>query len=170
MAVLLWQKPSIHFRYCFDSIEALIPSRLAIRVIACGFENNVRTVKPRDGGGVEEFVQHMLSMVIVGVVAVGSALADENQPRDSELIKRSTIAGPLRPSKNPNYFEDADGTSLVLCGSHTWNTLQDWGTNGAVQPLNFDAFVSFLKAHGHNFTLLWYTELPKFHGLPTTEK
>ena len=77
--------------------------------------------------------------------------------------------GPLRQSRNPNYFEDASGTPLVLCGSHTWNTLQDWGTKGSVRPLDFDAFVRFLKAHGHNFTLLWSTELPRFRGLPTTE-
>ena len=80
------------------------------------------------------------------------------------------ISGPLRASKNPNYFEDATGKPLILCGSHSWNTLQDWGTDGAVRPLDFEAFVGFLKAHGHNFTLLWYTELPKFRGLPSTEK
>ena len=40
------------------------------------------------------------------------------------------VNGPLRPSRNPNYFEDASGTPLILCGSHSWNTLQDWGTNG----------------------------------------
>jgi hypothetical protein len=79
------------------------------------------------------------------------------------------IKGPLRQSKNPNYFEDANGHPLILCGSHSWNTLQDWGTGGAVQALDFDAFVGFLKAHGHNFTLLWYTELPRFRGLPTTQ-
>ena len=81
----------------------------------------------------------------------------------------TAISGPLRQSKNPNYFEDATGTPLVLCGSHTWNTLQDWGTDGTTRPLDFDAFVRFLTTHGHNFTLLWSTELPRFHGLPTTE-
>jgi hypothetical protein len=35
--------------------------------------------------------------------------------------------------------------------------------------LDFDALIRFLKAHGHNCTLLWYTELPRFHGLPTTD-
>jgi hypothetical protein len=79
------------------------------------------------------------------------------------------IDGPLRPSKNPNYFQDAHGTPLILCGSQTWNTLQDWGTDGTIQPLDFGAFVRFLSAHGHNFTLLWRTELPKFRSLPTTE-
>ena len=41
--------------------------------------------------------------------------------------------GPLRQSENPNYFEDTSGAPLVLCGSHSWNTLQDWGTDGAVR-------------------------------------
>ena len=87
-----------------------------------------------------------------------------------DQLPTAPIRGPLRASKNPNYFEDAGGTPLILCGSHTWNTLQDWGTDGAVRPLDFDAFVGFLRARGHNFTLLWYTELPRFRGLPTTEK
>lgn len=38
------------------------------------------------------------------------------------------IRRPLRASPNPNYFQDADGNPLILCGSQTWNTLQDWGT------------------------------------------
>ena len=78
------------------------------------------------------------------------------------------IAGPLRASDNPHYFQDDGGTPLVLCGSHSWNTLQDWGTDGTVRPVDFDAFVRFLQAHGHNFTLLWCTELPRFHGFPST--
>ena len=82
---------------------------------------------------------------------------------------RPAIKGPLRHSKNPNYFEDVTGTPLILCGSHSWNTLQDWGTDGITRPLDFDAFVRFLTVHGHNFTLLWSVELPKFRGLPTAE-
>ena len=76
---------------------------------------------------------------------------------------------PAWASKNPHYFADATGAPLILCGSHSWNTLQDWGIDGSVRPLDFDAFIDFLKAHGHNCTLLWYTELPRFHGLPTTD-
>ena len=81
---------------------------------------------------------------------------------------KAHIERALRASKNPNYFMDSSGTPLVLCGSQTWNTLQDWGTGGSVQPLDFDVFVRFLQTHGHNFTLLWYTELPKFSHLPVT--
>jgi hypothetical protein len=76
--------------------------------------------------------------------------------------------GPLSASANPNYFKDASGTPIILNGSHTWNSLQDWGSNGSLQTLDFPAFVNFLVAHGHNFTFLWRTELPKFCGLPTT--
>ncbi len=80
----------------------------------------------------------------------------------------ASIGGPLVVSDNPNYFKDSSGTPLILNGSHTWNTLQDWGSNGSLQALDFDAFVKFLTANGHNFTLLWVTELPKFCSFPST--
>ena len=82
------------------------------------------------------------------------ALAQEGKDHNERALS-APIKGPLRQSRNPNYFEDASGTPLILCGSQTWNTLQDWGSKGAVRPLDFDDFVSFLRAHGHNFTLLW---------------
>src|SRR5262245_56031606 len=48
------------------------------------------------------------------------------------------LPGPLKQStKNPNYFEDTTGNAVVLAGSHTWNNLQDWGSNGSIQPLDF---------------------------------
>lgn len=83
----------------------------------------------------------------------------------------TAITAPLsvRPA-NPHYFVDPSGKPVYLTGSHTWNTFQDWGTNGTVEPVDFTAFVAFLVARHHNFTLLWTTELPVFHGLPTTEK
>jgi len=71
------------------------------------------------------------------------------------------ITGELRVSSNPHYFQDANGQALILNGSQTWNTLQDWGAGGTVQTLDFDAFVKFLTAHGHNFTLLWTVEIAK---------
>ncbi len=78
------------------------------------------------------------------------------------------ITGGLTASSNPHYFKDANGKALILTGSQTWNTFQDWGTDGSPQRLNFHAFVRFLTAHGDNFTLLWTVELPKFCGMPTT--
>jgi hypothetical protein len=78
------------------------------------------------------------------------------------------ITGPLKVSANPHYFQDANGNAILLSGSQTWNTVQDWGSNGILQPVDFNAFVRFLQSEGHNFTLLWYTELPKFCGFPST--
>ncbi|HYM08621.1 MAG TPA: putative collagen-binding domain-containing protein, partial [Terriglobales bacterium] len=78
------------------------------------------------------------------------------------------ITKPLVVSENLHYFQDANGKPLILNGSQTWNTLQDWGAGGTQQTLDFNGFIRFLTRHGHNFTLLWYTELPKFCGLPTT--
>src|ERR1051326_2804043 len=69
---------------------------------------------------------------------------------ETNVAGHTPVMGPLKASGNPNYFEDGSGRPLILCGSQTWNTLQDWGTGGAVQALDFEAFVSFLKAHGHN--------------------
>jgi hypothetical protein len=80
----------------------------------------------------------------------------------------SPADAPLTASPNPNYFKDGSGRPLILSGSHTWNNLQDWGTNGTLRPFDFDAFVSMLSTNGHNFTFLWYIELPKFCGFPTT--
>jgi hypothetical protein len=83
-----------------------------------------------------------------------------------QVALAAQVAGQLTASRNPNYFKDANGTVLILNGSQTWNTLQDWGSSGSVEPLDFDAYVKFLTAHGLNFTLLWRTELPKLCGLP----
>ena len=101
-------------------------------------------------------------VVIVALISLALALPAAAQPSTTK------IAGPLVVSGNPNYFKDANGNVLILNGSQTWNTLQDWGSDGSLQALDFNAFVKFLKAHGHNFTLLWYTELPKFCGFPST--
>jgi hypothetical protein len=82
--------------------------------------------------------------------------------------QESNITGPLVVSSNPHYFKDANGKALILAGSQTWNTLQDWGTGGSAQALDFPAFLKFLAAHQQNFTLLWRVEMPKFCSLPST--
>ncbi len=57
------------------------------------------------------------------------------------------VSEPLAVSANSHYFKDARGTALILNGSQTWNTFQDWGTDGSAPALDFDAFVKFLTAH-----------------------
>jgi len=100
--------------------------------------------------------------LIVALISLAFALPAAAQPASTQ------ITGPLVVSANPNYFQDANGTVLILNGSQTWNTFQDWGSKGSLQTLDFNAYVKFLTAHGHNFTLLWVTELPKFCGFPST--
>ncbi len=86
----------------------------------------------------------------------------------AQIASAAQVSGPLVASSNPNYFKDANGAVLLLNGSQTWNTFQDWGSKGTLQTLDFDAFVNFLTGHGHNFTLLWITEMPKFCNFPAT--
>jgi Putative collagen-binding domain of a collagenase len=115
-------------------------------------------------------LKRLASPSLLGLVLAAACAAAWAGPSAAKEGKPPSITGPLRVSRNPNYFEDTSGAPLILCGSQTWNTLQDWGSNGSLRELDFDVFVNFLKAHGHNFTLLWRTELPKFRGLPTLEK
>jgi hypothetical protein len=86
----------------------------------------------------------------------------------AQIASAAQVSGPLVVSGNPNYFKDANGAVLILNGSQTWNTFQDWGSNGSLETLDFNAYVNFLTAHEHNFTLLWITEMPKFCGFPAT--
>src|SRR5262245_15363635 len=102
------------------------------------------------------------------VSACGGSHGTTDAGRDAMDGASGGLPGPLTQSANPNYFRDTTGRAIVLAGSHTWNNLQDWGANGTLQPLDFAAHVGFLAAHGHNFTLLWRTELPRFCGLPST--
>ena len=112
---------------------------------------------------------HVLVLVLFAAVAAG-ILSGETQPKGLPPVgaPNPPIDGELTVSSNPHYFQDAHGVPLILNGSQTWNTFQDWGTGGTVEPLDFNAFVKFLLAHGHNFTLLWTVEMPKFCGLPVT--
>jgi hypothetical protein len=101
----------------------------------------------------------------------GEKVLDASLDRLLKAVSFRPITAPLRAlASNPNYFSDGTGKAIYLTGSHTWNTLQDWGTSDSIQPLDFQAFVRMLVAHHHNFTLLWTTELPTFRGLPTTKE
>jgi hypothetical protein len=69
--------------------------------------------------------------------------------------------GPLRlDPKNSHYFIRPDGQEVFLTGSQTWNVFQGMGTSIAPTPTDLHAFIEFLKAHGHNATILWKKDLP----------
>jgi hypothetical protein len=88
---------------------------------------------------------------------------------EKRVATRITLPLKAHP-QNPNYFADGSGRAVYLTGSHTWNNLQDWGTDDAPEAFDFEAYVKMLVEHGHNFTVLWQTELPGFRGLPTKDK
>jgi hypothetical protein len=107
----------------------------------------------------------MLALPVLMLLPSISSAADGKQAAEQPV---GSAKGPLRVHpKNPRYFTDGSGRAIYLTGSHTWNSLQDWGTDDSIQQTDFKAFVKMLIAHHHNFTLLWTTELPTFHGLPT---
>ena len=71
-------------------------------------------------------------------------------------------AGPLRVHpRNPRYFTDGSGKAIYLTGSHVWNNLQDWGTTDPPSPLDYNAYLDFLKKHNHDFTRGWVWEQAK---------
>ena len=81
----------------------------------------------------------------------------------------STTTGRLVVSKtNPRYFEIAAGEpgagrAVYLTGSHIWNNLHDGMGPGAACPasperFDYDGYLQFLKARGHNFMRLWRWE------------
>ena len=89
--------------------------------------------------------------------------------RSSPAIAQARPAtGPLRVlSANPRYFTDGSGRAIYLAGSHNWQNFQDNGHRlaGGQDPptcFDYDAYLDFLQAHGHNFFRLWRWETPKW--------
>jgi hypothetical protein len=56
---------------------------------------------------------------------------------------------------NPRYFTDGSGRAVYLTGAHTWNNLIDMGRGDPPGRFGFDAYLDFLRRHGHNFIRLW---------------
>ena len=88
---------------------------------------------------------------------------------DANAQKPAPAVGPLVVSKaNPRYFTIASGNgaaprAVYLTGSHIWNNLHDGmgpGSACAASPERFDynAYLEFLKARGHNFVRFWRWE------------
>ena len=94
---------------------------------------------------------------------------DNLQASQHSVKSNSVASGPLVVSKvNPRYFtvasgEAVDQKAIYLTGSHIWNNFHDGmgpGPECAETPEQFDyeAYLDFLKEHGHNFIRLWRWE------------
>ncbi|HEY9226605.1 MAG TPA: DUF6298 domain-containing protein, partial [Gemmatimonadaceae bacterium] len=96
------------------------------------------------------------------VLGIGSACRDQtpSQPEMSPAfaVSAAPAMGPLRvDAVNRRYF--SDGSKIVyLSGSHTWQTLKDRALNDPPPPFDYDAFLTFLVSHNHNFFRLWTWE------------
>ena len=81
-------------------------------------------------------------------------------PISVTVSNSNSLAGPLSVSKvNPRYFTTPNGNVVLLAGSHTWANLQDQGTP-APATFDYDAYMSFMKSHGHNLMHMWTTWFP----------
>ncbi len=79
------------------------------------------------------------------------------ESRQQASHQMTPTIGPLHVhSTNPRYFADAAGKVVFLAGSHTWDTLQDWGP--PTPNFDFPTFLDLLTNNGHNFTRLWIWE------------
>ena len=76
-------------------------------------------------------------------------------------------AGPLVVSTaNPRYFTvdiGCDREAIYLTGSHIWHNFHDGMGPGSdcdetSEQLDYNAYLEFLKEHGHNFIRLWRWE------------
>jgi hypothetical protein len=93
------------------------------------------------------------------------SLHDAGSPPDAGSFDAGPATGPLKASTvNPHYFVDPSGKAVLLTGSQTWISFQDLSQNATPAPMDFNAYVAFLKAHGHTATILWRKELPTWCG------
>ncbi len=82
-------------------------------------------------------------------------------------VHAGQAGGPLRVSSaNPRYFTDPEGKTVFLTGSHTWGNLQDYRYESldSPPPMDFKAYLRFLKRHHHNFFRLWAWETAMNQG------
>jgi hypothetical protein len=74
-------------------------------------------------------------------------------------LSHMPATGPLRVNPaNPRYFTDGSGRAILLTGSHTWSVFHDNGGSYPPPVFDYDAYLDFLVAHGHNFLHLWNWE------------
>ena len=99
----------------------------------------------------------------------GSASGSNNPPTATSTPMPSSSAGPaaitapLRTwTTNSHFLTDGSGRAVFLSGSHTWDDFQDTDQSNQPAAFDFNAYVNFLNAHGHNMTILWRKDLPTY--------
>lgn len=59
---------------------------------------------------------------------------------------------------NTRYFKDSTGKLVYLTGAHNWSDFQDYGVGDPPPTFDYDAYMDYLVAFGHNATILWQVE------------
>ncbi len=76
------------------------------------------------------------------------------------LAAAEPAPGPLRRHpENPRYFADPSGRAVYLTGAHTWTTIVDMGPEDPPPQFDFEKFLRWVEAYGHNFIRLWTWDL-----------
>lgn len=101
------------------------------------------------------FVSRIRLVCLIGIGLLGGC------SNGVTLGANSPALGPLRVDPaNPRYFCDPSGKPVFLTGSHTWGNLQDYryASLPSPPPMDFAAYLRFLRQHHHNFFRLWCWE------------
>ena len=81
------------------------------------------------------------------------------------VASQAAVGSPLEVDPaNPRYFRNDAGETVFLTGSHTWNNLVDQSKKGV---FDYDGYLGFLQARGHNFMRMWtweHAEVPSADG------
>jgi hypothetical protein len=100
----------------------------------------------------------LVILIVILAAAAGQESRAESPGGDGP---QRAARGPLRVHPtSPRYFTDGSGKAVFLTGSHTWGNLQDYtyATAPSPPPMDFNAYLAFLKARNHNFFRLWAWE------------
>ena len=85
----------------------------------------------------------------------------------SGVVQAERTNGPLRICPdNPRYFADKSGRALLLVGSHVWYNLVDMGPDDPPRPLDYEAYLTWMKQLNHNFMRMWAWEMTQWDTKP----
>lgn len=113
--------------------------------------------KPDDA----EFVRKHVTAAVLAVFCLWTltGCGPKGQALPPVAVAPAPTDGPLRiVNEGARYFVDAHGRPVYLTGSHTWNTVQDWGASNPPPMRDYVGFLDQLRGHSHNFTRLFVWE------------
>src|SRR5215831_16442544 len=91
---------------------------------------------------IEPASRSVVLLVACTIVIAGCGGATIVSPNRSMRLADAAIDtpthGPLQMcTANRAYFADRDGVAIYLTGSHTWNSLQDWGNSNPPPVMDY---------------------------------